>query len=223
MRVWEHCLPILGGAYTGNLPPAPCGGLIGRQAEMFFCRGPSTGISAGIISKAGAVSGSRNEYDESPVLWEMTVHKVVICILTGVMLAGCGVPTRTPIPAQAFPGQGTAAPGRNDPGVILSTPAQGGPLPVTQVAPVPTGQSGLPLSVLWPLDEAVVSTSSIEVMGTTGPGNVVSVNDVIVIAGEDGSFKAVIPLEEGPNLLEVVASDEAGNETWVTLTIGYEP
>jgi hypothetical protein len=52
---------------------------------------------------------------------------------------------------------------------------------------------------------------------------VVSVNDAIVIAAGDGSFKATIPLEEGPNLVEVVASDEAGNETWLALTISYEP
>jgi hypothetical protein len=51
----------------------------------------------------------------------------------------------------------------------------------------------------------------------------VSVNDTVVLAAADGSFTAEIPLEEGPNLVEVIASDEAGNETWLTLTVTYEP
>jgi hypothetical protein len=41
--------------------------------------------------------------------------------------------------------------------------------------------------------------------------------------GADGQFKTTLPLEEGPNLIEIIASDESGNEASALLTITYEP
>jgi hypothetical protein len=57
----------------------------------------------------------------------------------------------------------------------------------------------------------------------TAAGAVVSVNDNVLIAGADGSFETQVTLEEGPNLIEVIASDEAGNETSLDLAVTYEP
>jgi hypothetical protein len=79
------------------------------------------------------------------------------------------------------------------------------------------------IQVLSPQDGAVVNTPQIQVTGTSTPGSVVTVNDVILIVGADGQFTAAIPLEEGPNLIEVIASNDSGSETSVELTVTYEP
>jgi len=79
------------------------------------------------------------------------------------------------------------------------------------------------LQVLSPQDEAVVNTSQVDVIGAAPPGSVVSVNDDIFLVGDDQQFKTTLSLDEGPNLIEILASDENGNETSLLLTVTYEP
>ncbi|MEE8471236.1 MAG: Ig-like domain-containing protein [Dehalococcoidia bacterium] len=102
-----------------------------------------------------------------------------------------------------------------------STPT---PTPSPAATPVPT-PTGLFLEVAELEDESVVDTASITVSGSTLPAATVSVsvNDEIQMAdvSEDGSFNVTITLEEGPNLIEVIASDLEGNEVSTTLTIIY--
>lgn len=81
----------------------------------------------------------------------------------------------------------------------------------------------LTLQVLSPQDGATVNTSQITVSGTASPGEVVTVNDNIILVGADGKFQTTISLDEGPNLIEIIASNNAGNETSVELTVTYEP
>jgi hypothetical protein len=69
----------------------------------------------------------------------------------------------------------------------------------------------------------VVATSQIEVSGLASPGAVVTVNDNILIVGADGIFQTTISLDQGLNLIEVIASDDAGNQASIELTISYEP
>ena len=79
------------------------------------------------------------------------------------------------------------------------------------------------LQVLSPQDEAVVNTSQVDVTGAAPAGSVVSVNDDIFLVGDDQQFKTTLSLDEGPNLIEILASDENGNETSLLLTVTYEP
>ena len=72
------------------------------------------------------------------------------------------------------------------------------------LAPLPTE---LFLTLDSPEDETVVSTESVSVTGMTNPDAVVSVNGQIVDVGALGEFSASVVLLEGPNLIEVVASD----------------
>jgi len=102
-------------------------------------------------------------------------------------------------------------------------------VPVPTIQPIPniisaTDSSGtLTLQVLSPQDEAVVNTPQVDVIGSAPAGAVISINDDILIVGADGQFKTTVALDEGPNLIEVVASDDNGNETSFILTITYEP
>lgn len=97
------------------------------------------------------------------------------------------------------------------------------PAPTATETPTPTRPEGFSLEVMEPYDESVVNTSHIPLSGTTTPDAVVSVNGQIVEVDEWGSFATVVTLQEGPNIIEVVASDFEGNEESRILTIVYAP
>jgi hypothetical protein len=52
---------------------------------------------------------------------------------------------------------------------------------------------------------------------------VVSVNGDLVEVDAGGRFQTTVTLDEGPNIIEVVASDENGKELGVILHVIYEP
>jgi len=91
-----------------------------------------------------------------------------------------------------------------------------------QAIPVPSPET-LPtsfhLTVTQPADGSIVEVGSVEVSGRTSPGAVVSVNDEITMADTQGIFTITITLEEGPNIIEIIASDEEGNEATTSLTV----
>jgi hypothetical protein len=81
--------------------------------------------------------------------------------------------------------------------------------------------SAIPLTITEPQDETTVYMADLVVKGQTEPDAVVSVNEAVVDVDAEGKFSATITLEEGPNLIEVLASDFEGNEGSVTLTVIY--
>ena len=93
----------------------------------------------------------------------------------------------------------------------------------TAIPPAPVVSGELSIRVISPLDEAVFDSPEVDVIGTAPAGTVVSVNDEIVLVGDDGEFKVTLSLEEGPNLIEIVASDINGNEVTHLLTVVFEP
>jgi len=81
----------------------------------------------------------------------------------------------------------------------------------------------LALEVTEPQDEITVNTSTVQVKGVTTADAMVSVKDSLVDVGADGKFSTTVSLEEGPNSIEVVASDSQGNENSQVLTVIYAP
>ena len=81
--------------------------------------------------------------------------------------------------------------------------------------------SAIPLTITEPLDETTVYTADLLVKGQTEPDAVVSVNEAVVDVDAEGKFSTMVTLEEGPNPIEVLASDFEGNEGSVTLTVIY--
>lgn len=75
------------------------------------------------------------------------------------------------------------------------------------------------LTVSEPEDNTITDVPTIEVKGHTNPGAVVSANEVVAIADANGNFDAIVSLDEGPNIIEIVASDEAGNQASVMLIV----
>jgi len=102
------------------------------------------------------------------------------------------------------------------------------PTPSPTLTPTPTPTStALFLEIVEPENESTVSTESIIVSGSTIPDAVVSilVDTEIEIADvdEQGDFSATVTLAEGPNYIEVLASDQEGNEEYSILVVIYSP
>jgi hypothetical protein len=76
---------------------------------------------------------------------------------------------------------------------------------------------------LFAAEEMLVATPAFTLEGQAPPGTVVSANQAVLVVGESGRFAVEAPLEEGPNLLEVVASSPQGEEVSFLLTVTYEP
>jgi len=148
----------------------------------------------------------------------MNKHLIILALI--LMLIACS-PTPTAVPSSPTANS-------NNPTTIPATPRPQEVIPTTDIQATPTVVSAntsgsLWLQVLSPQDEAVVNTPQMDVIGSAPAGAVISVNDEILIVGDDGQFKTTVSLDEGPNLIEIIASDDNGNETSLILTIIYEP
>jgi len=84
--------------------------------------------------------------------------------------------------------------------------------------------TALPLVVTAPQDEVVVKDAVLRVVGQTSPDAVVSVDGKIVRTVDiEGNFSTLVSLVEGPNLLEVIATDYRGGQASQVLTVIYAP
>lgn len=68
-----------------------------------------------------------------------------------------------------------------------------------------------------------VSTASFNLTGQAPAGSVVSVNNDFIVIGANRGFSFPINLEEGPNLVEVVASNDQGQQVSVEIVVVYDP
>lgn len=105
---------------------------------------------------------------------------------------------------------------------VAKSPTAGGQKTPVSVPPqVPAAP--VSLQVRSPQDQSIVNSSTITVIGTTSPDAVVSVNGQLATVSPSGSFQLTISLDEGPNDIEVVASDANGNELSSILSVIYQP
>ncbi len=72
-------------------------------------------------------------------------------------------------------------------------------------------------------DELFVAQSSYEFSGRTTVDALLSVNDTVLDVDEQGRFAFMVDLEEGPNVIEVVASNGLGEQYDEVLLVIYEP
>ena len=142
---------------------------------------------------------------------------MVLTLVSGSL--GCGDSDETPSPTPTL--EVTPTP------VATAAPTPG-PTASTQPAPSPEPSSqSLFLEIVQPHDGEEVSASPVTVSGVTLAGAVVSVSVngglEIVEVDESGSFSAAVDLEEGPNLIEVIASDAYGDSKTLSIVINYLP
>jgi glucodextranase-like protein len=101
--------------------------------------------------------------------------------------------------------------------LVVACGAVGSTSGVTQTS------GSLTVRVLQPEEGATYQTDTVKVKGEAPPETVVTVNDDILIVGSDGKFETEVLLEEGPNVIEIVASDVEGNEVAFEIAVTYEP
>ncbi len=94
------------------------------------------------------------------------------------------------------------------------------------VQPSPTSteytSGSLWLRLSSPQDGDVVAQPVINVTGQAPAETVISLNDDILVVPADGNFSIPVTLDEGPNVLELVASNIDGDEIDLVLTVVYE-
>jgi cytoskeletal protein RodZ len=87
---------------------------------------------------------------------------------------------------------------------------------------IPTAEpvsQGLTLEVIEPKENTTYSSSSIRVSGKTSAYAEVYVNDAQTKADGTGNFSVNYNLDEGENLLTIVANDQAGNYVEKEMTV----
>jgi hypothetical protein len=97
-------------------------------------------------------------------------------------------------------------------------------VPPTLALPnTPTPAAPFQVTLDAPRDGDTTNLSPLLVKGVTVPNAVVSVNDVVGLANGEGRFDLMVPLQAGPNVLEVIASQPNGQQAFVIVTVMYQP
>ncbi|MFN3742498.1 MAG: hypothetical protein ACK4VW_07485 [Anaerolineales bacterium] len=125
-------------------------------------------------------------------------------------------------PAQTLPkGETTGIPSQARQVTITASAETSVALPTA--APPAQTSDGKIFKLLSPQDGEVVDTPSIRLRGFAPPETVITVNEEVFLVGPEGKFEIPLMLEEGPNVIEIVASDLLGNEESVVLVVTYQP
>ena len=86
-----------------------------------------------------------------------------------------------------------------------------------------TTSAGLPFSLFYPPDGLESAEAAIPLFGGTRADAVVGVNGTPVEVNALGIFSTTVTLEEGPNFIEVVATDIRGHVRFQTVAVFYLP
>jgi hypothetical protein len=65
----------------------------------------------------------------------------------------------------------------------------------------------------------VIAASPLVLIGQAIPDSVLTINENVILMDETGTFSIELPLEEGPNILEITASNTAGDQIEAVITI----
>jgi len=134
---------------------------------------------------------------------------IVLVLLGTAALAACGSPGPS-----GEPGNATQPDGQS---TSVQSPAS---IPSQAILEEVSGD--LWLRVFSP-EEAVTDRPEYMVEGQAPQETVLSINNEILVVGEDQYFAVSIPLDEGPNLVEILASNTEGQEAYLELLVTYEP
>ena len=100
-------------------------------------------------------------------------------------------------------------------------------MPLPDPTPMPADaepEPELTLELLEPGElEVITEESRIELVGSTRVDAIVTINETVVEPDGDGLFSLTVDLEEGPNIIEIVASVASGEQKDLVLVIIYIP
>lgn len=154
-------------------------------------------------------------------MYKLNIICRVLPMLVALALSACGSGATTsgtgePAIYETPPAAGaveTQAPTRVEP------PATATPVFVPEVLEQSDGDFHVKLKTA---DEVLVSEPEYTLSGEAPEGTVVTVNDEILMVDAQQAFSIAVPLEEGPNLIEVIASDPAGREVQFVVVATYQ-
>ena len=69
----------------------------------------------------------------------------------------------------------------------------------------------------------MTSSESLLVSGQSSTDATISINGLIIDTDWDGGFTTTINLNEGINILEIIASDVVGDQETMIITVAYIP
>lgn len=147
------------------------------------------------------------------------LKKCIIAALCLVMvIAGCTSRTPTPQEGLSETQPVLTEPGSNT-GNALNPPANTPGQDTVEVLP----QSPLQLLIDNPKDGDTVKSQDVTITGRTAPGGVVSIADQFTIADQNGAFSLTVHLDTGLQTITVEASNNAGEDVIVTLSVDVQP
>jgi hypothetical protein len=146
------------------------------------------------------------------------MNKKLLIAFTGVILivtfmAGCsqGNPVPSPNAATNPPTTQTSA--------SITPTAQSSVTPDTPDTTSGVLQSAISLKITEPTDAAEISSNTVAVKGETVPGATVTVNDAVSTADDNGNFSVTISLEQGPNAIDIIATDDNGQQGEILILV----
>ena len=151
-------------------------------------------------------------------------RQILVPVLTTALLVGCTSSQPTPTPAPTATATNTPVPTSTPTPVPTYTPI---PTTIVTETSTPPADEELPtelfLEVIEPFNESVVSESVILVRGLTTPDAVVSIDGETIEVDAQGEFTVDVSLQSGPNIIQLVASNLAGEEKSALLSLIYLP
>ena len=163
-------------------------------------------------------------------------YSIVLPVPTIVVVPVKVTPVSTVLPEPTATPQPSATPVPLIPTPIPIPTIAPTPTPISVSTPVPTiaptveteipigstpnsGTFNLSLDFEGIGNESVVRSDRVLLHGVTSADAIVSVNGVILEVQSDGTFELTLPLEPGPNIVDIVASDLEGNSINSSLAI----
>ena len=159
--------------------------------------------------------------------------RLLVSVCLFILLAGCNpaseqkvIPSATHVQNGNIPARVVTEPeasqnASNLPSMTASTTKPSATEVSTSTVPVLTKSDGSLVVDIYSDTNVVVTTSSYKVEGHAPDGTVVSANDQIVVVDRSQSFSLTVPLADGPNLIDIVASDWSGHEVDFSITVTY--
>jgi hypothetical protein len=197
-------------------------------------RRAATVAVAGMAVFAALVAGSwisdadREEVAEPPPSSTPSIDEPIVPPVTALP-----APDGEVVPDEQIPGETPIAPEPEpepDPGSVALPPVTQPPIPdpPTTTAPPETATTVLvdatppALAITFPTDGERFDRKTIRFAGTTEPGAIVSAGRYEATVDDEGNWALVLVLSEGGNRAKFLATDAAGNETTVSITVYYD-
>jgi hypothetical protein len=107
--------------------------------------------------------------------------------------------------------------------LVVAKPGETLPTPTASHTATQAANAPLFLTVVEPADESVIGVNSVTIRGKTLAGAVVSVNGDLAGVDLNGNFSLTVTLEAGPNIFDIIATDDQDNEATAQLVVSFAP